>query len=103
MPHGQTQLCATATIESFGQMFEREIVNADDNGTRTKGRRGELHVQHVNRMFTKFCAECQRDSDQRRVGKGCVNFEVGPALVKSIVSFGCRDVECVLVNAIDLG
>src|ERR1043165_3230662 len=63
MPHGQAQLRSAAAIESLRQVFEREIVNAHDDGTRTERRRRELHVQHVDGMFAKFRAESQWNSD----------------------------------------
>ena len=83
-------------------MFERKIVNADYGRTRAKRRRSELHVQYVNRMFSQFGAESQGNPDYRRVWKSCVNFEIGPALVKTSVGCGSCNVECVIVNAVDL-
>src|SRR5262245_39126529 len=83
-------------------MFKRKIVNADDDRTGTKRRRRKLHVQHVDRMFAQLGAECQRDSDQRRVRQRGLYFEIGPALVETIVSFAGRDVESVIVYVIDL-
>src|SRR5690349_8915354 len=63
MPHGQAQLRSAATIESLRQVLERKIVNAHNDGTRTKRRRSELYVQHVYWMFAKFGAESQWNSD----------------------------------------
>src|SRR6185503_20154723 len=42
MPHCQSQLRSAATIESLRQVFEREIVNAHDDWTRTEWGRRKL-------------------------------------------------------------
>jgi hypothetical protein len=102
MPHRKSQLSPAPAIESLRQVLEREIVNTDHRGTRTERRRRKLHVQYINRMFAEFGAECQWDSDQRRVRQRGVNFEVGPALVETIASVSRCDVERVLVNVVDL-
>src|SRR6185503_6094379 len=102
-PHCQAQLRATAPLESLRQMLEREIVNTHHHGTRAERWCGELHVQNIDWIFPQFSAECQWNSDQRRVRKSGANLEIGPTPVEAFARLVSRDVDSVVIGAVDLG
>ena len=77
-------------------------MNTDHDRARAKWRSSELNVQNIHGMFAQFSTQSQRNSNQRCVWKGFANFEIGPALVETIASFCGRNVNSVLIDAVNL-
>src|SRR5712691_3246483 len=84
-------------------MLERQIVNCRYYRTGRKRWRGELDMQHVDRMPAQLCRQSQGNPHQRSVRERLSYFEIGPAISEPID--GCRFgyVEGVEIGLIDLG
>src|SRR5688572_8487985 len=97
------QLQTAATLEGLGKMLERKIMNTYHHGTRRHRRPGELHVQDVNWVSSELRAECEWNSNQRRMRKGRADSEVGPTVLKSFNCFFSGDVQRVEIDVIYFG
>src|SRR5258708_22059703 len=84
-------------------MLERQIVYRRHHGTWGKRWRGELHVQHIDRMPAQLGRQRQWNPHQRRVRERLSYFEIGPAISEPIDSGRFGYVECVEISLIDLG
>ena len=55
--HRKSKLCSAPAIKRFRQMFKREVMNADHDGTGSKRRSGKLNMQHVDWIISQLGAE----------------------------------------------
>ena len=85
----------------MGQVFKREVVNADYYGTWGGRRCGELNVEDVDGAFAEFTTENQRNADERSVGQRLPYGEIWPAPMEAIHCLRFRNVEGVIVFPIN--
>ena len=53
-------------------------------------------------MFPKLGAQREGDSNKRRVRQRCANVKIGPAFVKTLAGLASRNVDSVVIDAVDL-
>ena len=84
-------------------MFEREIVNADNDRARRERRRRKLNMKHVNWIAAQLGGQRQRYAHQWCVRQSQANGKIRPAIIEAVDCVVFGDVQSVAVDRIDLG
>lgn len=90
-----------ATLERFGQVLERQIVNTNHERTRSHWRGSKLNVENVDWIPAQFGAERQWNAYQRSVWKSSASSKVWPSATEPTDSLTFGHIDGVLIDRVD--